>query len=57
MKSWIKWKKTYNKVINWVLLTKSYWQTHTYPSQQPFNFFLSIHMAKNRINIRLNHEL
>src|SRR5919106_1676366 len=51
MKSWIKWKKTYDQVINWVLLTKSYWQTHTYRSLQPFNFFINYTVISFKTNL------
>jgi hypothetical protein len=46
-----KMEKTYNQVINWVLLTKSYWQTHTYHSLQPFNFLINYTVISLKTNL------
>jgi hypothetical protein len=37
-----------------VLLTKSYWQTHTYPSLQPFNFLSIIQLFPLRLTYNQN---
>jgi len=37
-----KMEKKYNQAINWVLLTKSYWQTHTLIARYNHLIFLSI---------------